>query len=158
MSYKISRLAIAGVVVSIIGLGATVTAVAHAESTGNADADKRIGKMKELGGSMKALAAVAKGEAAYTPALNAKAMKVKEIANEMASLFPAGSGVAKSRSKSEIWTKPAEFAAAITALKNAADGLVVATATGEQGNIGKALGATGKTCGGCHKPFRVPKD
>ena len=157
-SYKLPRLVVTGIVVSIIGLGSVASIAATSESTGNAEADKRIGKMKELGGSMKAISAVAKGEADYTPALNAKAMKIKEIANEMAMLFPAGSGVAKARSKPEIWSKPAEFSAAITALKNASIGLIAAVATGDQGKIGKALGVTGKTCGGCHKPFRVPED
>ncbi len=132
--------------------------IAHSESTGIPEADARIAKMKELGGSMKAIAAVAKGEAEYSPALNAKAETVQKIAMEMASLFPEGSGGEKTRSKPEIWTKKAEFSAAIKDLQMASEKLVVAVATGDRAAIGPALGATGKTCGGCHKPFRTPKD
>lgn len=145
------------IVAATLAVGSTA-AIAHAESTGNADADKRIMKMKELGGAMKAIAAVAKGEAEYTPELNAKAEKIHMIATEMASLFPEGSGVEEARSKPEIWSQPDKFSKAVADFEMASNGLVAAVATGEQGQIGAALGATGKTCGGCHKPFRKPKD
>lgn len=145
------------IVAATLAVGSTA-AIAHAESTGNADADKRIMKMKELGGAMKAIAAVAKGEAEYTPELNAKAEKINMIATEMASLFPEGSGVEEARSKAEIWSQPDKFSKAVADFEMASNDLVAAVATGEQGQIGAALGATGKTCGGCHKPFRKPKD
>lgn len=150
---KISTLIIA----ATMAIG-TTAAIAHDGSTGNADADKRIMKMKELGGAMKAVAAVAKGEAAYTPALNEQAVKIKMIAAEMGNLFPEGSGGEKTRSKDEIWSQPEAFEKAVADFEMAATGLVAAVETGDQGKIGAALGATGKTCGGCHKPFRAPKD
>ncbi|MBO6827560.1 MAG: cytochrome c [Sneathiella sp.] len=150
---KISTLIIA----ATMAIG-TTAAIAHDGSTGNADADKRIMKMKELGGAMKAVAAVAKGEAAYTPALNEQAAKIKMIAAEMGNLFPEGSGGEKTRSKDEIWSQPEAFEKAVADFDMAATGLVAAVETGDQGKIGAALGATGKTCGGCHKPFRAPKD
>ena len=37
-----------------------------------------------------------------------------------------------------------------------ADKLVEIVATGDAAAIGGQLQATGKACGGCHKPFRVP--
>ena len=36
--------------------------------------------------------------------------------------------------------------------------LAMAADTGDKGAIGKAMGALGKGCGGCHKPFRGPKN
>lgn len=148
-------------VVTVLGvvaaLGAGV-AVAHSHSTGIPEADKRIALMKELGMNMKAVAGVAKGEAAYTPALNNNAKRIQEIAAMMGDLFPEGSGGPKTRSKDEIWTDKDGFAKAVAAFDTAAAGLVPAVASGDQGKIGMALGAVGKTCGGCHKPFRSPKD
>jgi cytochrome c556 len=136
----------------------SVTAVtAHSMSTGNADADKRIGLMKELGSNMKAIADVAKGEAAYSPALNDNAKRINEIAKMMPDLFPAGSDTDKDRAKPEIWSNGAEFSAAAMDFEKASAALVAAVSTGDQGKIGAALGGTGKTCGGCHKPFREPK-
>lgn len=145
----------AAVVAAVLGLSVVS---AHSMSTGNADADKRIATMKELGGNMKDIAGVAKGEAAYTPALNKNAERVNEIAKMLPSLFLDGSDTETDRAKPEIWTKTAEFAAAAKEFEGASEALVTAVATGDQDTIGAALGSVGKTCGGCHKPFRVPKD
>ncbi|WP_169545313.1 c-type cytochrome [Sneathiella aquimaris] len=145
--------------VSILGASITVgAAVAHSETTGIPEADARIAKMKMLGENMKAIAAVAKGEAAYSPDLNKNAAKIASIGKEMPTLFPAGSGGEKTRSKPEIWINKEAFSKSITAFQMASENLQTAVATGDQGKIGQALGATGKTCGGCHKPFRTPKD
>jgi cytochrome c556 len=155
MSGLLGKIASGVLVTSFVVIGA---AVAHSESTGNADADARIATMKQLGGHMKAVAAVAKGEAEYSPALNKNAAGIKAIAAGMGDLFPVGSGGEKTRSKPEIWSSKADFNKAIEALQVASAGLEKAVATGDRGAIGQALGATGKTCGGCHKPFRKPKD
>ncbi len=155
MKSKVLRRGTLGSITAVFLAG---TSIAHSESTGIPEADHRIAKMKQLGGSMKAIAAVAKGEAAYTPELNEKAAVINAIAKEMLTLFPEGSGGEKTRSKPEIWMKKAEFEKAAQDFQVAAAGLVKAVSKGEQATIGAALGATGKTCGGCHKPFRTPKD
>ena len=155
MNILIKKILPTAVFAAVLGLSAVS---AHSMSTGNADADKRIGLMKELGSNMKAVAGVAKGEAAYTPALNKNAERINEIAKMMPTLFPEGSDTEADRAKPEIWTKKADFAAAAQDFANASEDLVAAVATGDQGKIGGALGGVGKTCGGCHKPFRAPKD
>ena len=146
------------VVSGVIGFAAMSSSIAHSESTGIPEADSRIAQMKELGKNMKAIAAVAKGEAAYSPALNQNAMAVKKIGEMMHTFFPDGSGGEKTRAKPEIWQKTAEFNTAIDNFKMASAMLVPAVSTGQQPKIGQALQAVGKTCGGCHKPFRKPKD
>ncbi|WP_025899158.1 c-type cytochrome [Sneathiella glossodoripedis] len=144
--------------VLVTGVMGVTVVTAHSTSTGNAEADKRIQMMKELGANMKAIAAVAKGEAAYSAALNENAKRIHEIAVMMPDLFPAGSDTDVDRAKPEIWTKAGEFTAVSKDFEQASAALKAAVETGDQGKIGAALGATGKTCGGCHKPFREPKD
>ncbi|WP_169569293.1 c-type cytochrome [Sneathiella limimaris] len=154
MKIKTLKYAAAVMVLGTIG----VTAVsAHSMSTGNADADKRITMMKELGMHMKKIAAVAKGEAKYSAALKKDAAGISEISAAMPDLFPEGSGGEKTRSKPEIWSDAAGFDKAVKDFQMAAAGLVAAVESGDQGQIGAALGATGKTCGGCHKPYRKPE-
>lgn len=154
MRSRVLRVAVITGLITAFSFG---SGLAHSESTGIPEADARISKMKELGKNMKAIAAVAKGEAAYSAALNGNAMKISAIAKEMSLLFPAGSGGDKTRAKPEIWMKTAEFNMAVGNFQAAVSGLVKGVATGQQADIGQALQATGKTCGGCHKPFRVPK-
>jgi cytochrome c556 len=154
MKNRVKVVISAGVLSVALGLSAVS---AHSMSTGIESADKRIGMMKELGQNMKAIAGVAKGEMAYSPELNAKAARVDAIADALPDLFPEGSGGPKTRSKDEIWSDKAGFTKALAEFKAATTNLVAAVETGDQGKIGAALGATGKTCGGCHKPFRAPE-
>lgn len=154
MKVRFAKVAMVAGLISIAMIGG-VAASSH--STGIPEADKRIAKMKELGKNMKAIAAVAKGEAAYSPALNDNAKMINAIAGEFSTLFPAGSGGEKTRAKPDIWQKTVEFSTARENFRMAAAALVKGVATGDQAMIGQALQATGKTCGGCHKPFRVPK-
>ncbi len=155
MKSTMLKAAILGGITAFVLIG---NSIAHSESTGIPEADSRIAKMKQLGGHMKAIAAFAKGETAYSRELNEKAAVINAIAKEMLALFPEGSGGQKTRSKPDIWVKKAEFEKVTRDFQVAAAGLVKAVSTGEQATIGAALGATGKTCGGCHKPFRSPKD
>lgn len=130
---------------------------AMAEATGNIAVDNRIAAMKNLGKNMKAIAAVAKGQAEYSAALNANAAEVARIAKTITSLFEEKVVMEGSRAKAEIWTDMKDFKLKAEALVMASEGLIVAVRTGDQGKIGAALGATGKNCGGCHKPYRIPK-
>jgi cytochrome c556 len=156
MSNRLTKTVFSAILGSGIILG---MANAHSETTGNAEADYRIGEMKKLGMNMGAIAKVAKGEVAYTDALNQNAKSIAELSANMSKWFPAGSGVEKSRSKPDIWDEAnkGKFAKAIEDLQAASLQLIVAVQTGDQAKIGGALKATGATCGGCHKPFRKPK-
>ena len=134
----------------------------HAESTGNADADHRISEMKKMGMNLGAIAKVAKGEMAYSDALNANAKAVAEIASGLDKLFPEGSGlpeVATSRAKPDIWEAQNKeaFQKDIENLQTASTQLVAAVQSADTAAIGAALKATGGSCGGCHKQFRTPE-
>lgn len=144
----------------ILGSGVILgVANAHSESTGNAEADYRIGEMKKLGMNMGAIGKVAKGEVAYSEALNQNAKAIAQLSANMSKWFPAGSGVEKSRAKPDIWDEAnkGKFAKEIEDLQAASLQLIVAVQSGDQAKIGGAIKAAGATCGSCHKAFRKPK-
>ena len=117
----------------------------------------RVDKMKEIGKNLGAIGKVAKGEMAYSPAIIANAEALVHLSKDVEKLFPEGSGGPDTRAKPEIWQKWSEFVAASQDFEDATPGLVTATKSGDVGQIKAAVGAVGKTCGGCHKPFRAPK-
>jgi len=130
---------------------ATSASVVHA----NADQIKyRKALMKGVGGAMGGLAAVVKGKVSASNAA-ALADAMNSFASIAPGAFPKGSGGDKTRAKDEIWSKAAEFKAAVSAFQKAAAGVAAAASSG--GNLKAAFGGLGKSCGGCHKPFRKPK-
>ena len=62
----------------------------------------------------------------------------------------------KTRAKPEIWSTYPEVAKKSKALKMALENLVTVAGSGLEGLRG-GIGAVGKACGGCHKPFREKK-
>lgn len=139
----------------LASIAATVFAGAALAGAHGSISDKRVASMKEIGGAMKAISDVAKGNAAASEATVAAAMKINTMAADIPSWFPEGSG--EYRAKANIWTDWAGFKAANDKLVAASADLVAATKTMDAGKIGAALGATGKTCGGCHDDYRGPK-
>ncbi|MFC3077301.1 c-type cytochrome [Phenylobacterium terrae] len=72
--------------------------------------------------------------------------------------FPKGSGPeagVKTAAKPEIWSDAAGFTAAQKAFQAEAGKLGQAAAKGDLGAIRPQVGATGRTCAGCHNKFRV---
>ncbi len=155
MSRKIFNIIIVAGVGSLTLFGA---AIASSHSTGNAVVDARMAAMKNLGKNMKAIGAVAKGEAPYSNALNTNAAEVAKIATQISGLFKEKVMVDTDRAKPEIWMQMDDFRIKAKDFEKASDTLVAAVSSGDQGAIGAALGATGKSCGGCHKPYRKPKE
>lgn len=139
----------------LASIAATVFAGAALAGAHGSMSDKRVASMKEIGGAMKAISDVAKGNAEASDATVAAAMKINALAAKVPSWFPEGSG--EYRAKANIWTDWAGFKVANDKLVAASADLVAATKTMDAGKIGAALGATGKTCGGCHETYRGPK-
>lgn len=150
---KLANISIAAIACTVILIGG-----AMAESTGNMTVDKRIAAMKELGKNMKAIAAVAKGQAEYSAQLSGNAAQIKRIAMTIPGVFKDKVVMEGSRAKAEIWMNKSDFKMKSEALAMATDGLIAAVKTGDAGKIGAALGATGKNCGACHKLYRLPKE
>ena len=122
----------------------------------------RKAQMQLYSWNLGALGAMAKGNVAYdAKAASSAANNLLALANlDAGSMWPQGTDSTampgKTRAKAEAWTtypkvaeKGKEFnAAAVELASVAGNGLEALQA---------AVGAVGKTCGGCHKPFREEK-
>ena len=118
--------------------------------------------MKLYGFYMGQLGAMAKGKMAYDAKvaqgaadgllalarLDTRKMWLKGSGNDMLGT--------KTRAKPEIWSTYSEVATKSKALKTALESLVKVAGRGLDGLKG-GIGAVGKSCGGCHKPFREKK-
>ena len=139
--------------------GATTTLVAQAGAHGDdlSAHGARHAAMAAIGGHMKALSAVAKGQAPADDVAAGHAKSLRGLAGTVKFLFPEEPIAEKSRAIPAIWEKWDEFAAISDQFTLASGKLVEAVASGDAGQVGAALGEVGKTCGGCHKPFRGAK-
>lgn len=126
-------------------------AVAHADAV----FEKREAAMKQAGGALKALGGAAKA-GTVGPAEVAKAEELAAFAAMLPDLFPEGSLSAESRALPEIWTDAEGWQAKVAEFTAAADAVAAAAKAGDAAALDEAVGATGPTCGGCHKVFRGP--
>ena len=131
---------------------AVISSVALAQ--GSSIFEKRVASMKSQGAAMAAIGKYVKGEAGYSPAVEQAAKRLQEHSRAIPSEFPQGSTHEKSRAKPEIWTDWATFEKWAKDLQTASDALVKAAVAQDKQKTGEALGAAGKTCGGCHDAFR----
>jgi cytochrome c556 len=115
--------------------------------------------LKDMGASMKAIVDQVKGGTLDRTVMGDAAKKIAAYSRELPKWFPKGTGEeagVKTAAKPEIWANPEDFQAAAEKFPPEADKLVEIVATGDAAAIGGQLQATGRACGGCHKPFRVP--
>lgn len=69
--------------------------------------------------------------------------------------FGADTNYPPSKSKAEVWEKPAEFDKAKQDFLAATDTLLKAAESKEEGKVGAPYQKVYDTCQGCHKAFRV---
>lgn len=115
--------------------------------------------MKSVGSNIGNIAMVAKGEVSFIGNTPMNARAISEGLSAARDLFPEGTGpeAGETRALPSIWQDNAKFVAALEKSQQAADAMVAAAETGDLGEIRKAIGALGKTCGGCHDDFRKKK-
>lgn len=128
---------------------------AGSASAGEADIKYRQAVMKALGGHMGAAVAIVKGAVDNKSHLTEHANAIAGIGRMTGDVFPKGSDMgAETRALPVIWEKPDDFAKVVAAFATASDNFAKAANSGDMGAVGAALGELGKSCGGCHKPFR----
>jgi len=133
---------------------------ASSQDAGEKAVKARQGFMQVVGWNAGPLFGMAKGEVAYdaeqaaTAAANLKALAGMSIGN----MFPEGTSKAdmpgKTRALPDIWADMAKFGQAHDAWATAVDGVNDAAGKGQEA-LAAAVGELGKSCGGCHKPFRA---
>ena len=112
--------------------------------------------MSAIANSRAMLSAVIDDEVPYRNHLLAHAVSLNRLAVITGDIFPAGSGVDNTRARDEIWEDEEDFKTAVTAFQNASSELLESVYTGDLNAIQDAIGSIGRTCGGCHRPFRKP--
>jgi len=145
-------------VLAVAALTAAAGSMA-ADETPEATIKARQEKFKDLGKQAKAIVGQLKAGALDKAALPDQAKKIAEYAHELPTWFPKGTGPdsgVKTLAKPEIWTQADEFKTAAEKFQAEADKLVQVAANGDVAAVGAQFQATGKTCQGCHKPFRTP--
>jgi cytochrome c556 len=136
-----------------IGLTAAVAVAATATEAIKA----RQEAMESVGDAMKALGAIAKGEAPFDAAVVKKnAATIAEHLKVAEPQFIPGSdkGDVETWAKPEIWSDPAMFGETMKKAQDAAEALQGVT---EEAAYRPALGQLGQNCKNCHDMYRRPK-
>ncbi len=91
--------------------------------------------------------------------LEKAAASIEEATVDQMQWFPAGTGpeAGKTRAMPEIWSKPAEFAAARKMFADRAPALTAAVKAKDAEAVGKAFREVGGACKNCHDNFRAPE-
>ena len=124
--------------------------------------DARRSLMKNMSKNIKVVASfVKKGKGTTEDVARSARMIASDIAR-FPNYYPKGtaqgSTAGNTRSKVQIWTRWASFTGAAAKATNTALNLAMAADIGDKDALGSALGSLGKSCGGCHKRFRGPKN
>ncbi|MDF1793561.1 MAG: cytochrome c [Thalassobaculaceae bacterium] len=149
-----SLIAVTLVLVAILAYGLQGGAVVEAHSGATGVVKERMDLMKALGGELKALAQMFKGETEFDPVVvEAKARAIEARASSaITSLFPDGSGGAPSKASAEIWSHWPEFEAKADELGTQASALAAVADAGPDA-ARRAFGKLAGACKSCHQDF-----
>lgn len=109
-----------------------------------------------IGGHMKGMVAVLKGQVPHTENLGPHAKAIAALSQMVENVFPPDSDFGETRAKMDIWKNQADFKEKISAFQKAAADLA-ATDPSDMKAFGSAVGALGKTCKSCHDKYREEK-
>ena len=143
-----------------VGLALIMAAQSVAAGSSEDEVKYRKSVMKAIGGHTGAIAAVVKGQVSYGAHVASHARGIKDMSLLVGDVFPANSGpdsFKDTRALAKIWDEPTKFKEAVTAFQQAAAKFADIAESGDSGAIAAGLGDLGKSCGGCHKPFRAEK-
>ena len=111
--------------------------------------------MKGIGAHINNIAAIAKGKITFTGNLISDAQGIVNGLATASALFPSGTDGGKTNALAALWEDREGFDKALEKSKERAKQLLaVVRGSTDIAEIGQALGALGKSCGGCHKPYR----
>jgi cytochrome c556 len=120
------------------------------------EVEKREGMMKQIGGSMGALAAISKGEKPYdAEVVKAAVTTISTNAKAFPDQFPQGSETGSAAAPA-IWENFEDFKAKAAKLGADAD-TVLAGLPADQAGVATAMKTLGADCGTCHQTYRLKK-
>lgn len=144
----------------IVATGLSLPGLASAQTpatfTRLADAVKyRQAAFQVLSTHVQRVGAMAKGEVPFDKAsAEVNATLIELLSRQVATAFPAGSDMAPSKAKPEVWTAPADFKTHGEQLQSAAGKLSGAARVGDAAAFKAAFGAMTQTCKACHDGYR----
>jgi cytochrome c556 len=114
--------------------------------------------MESVGGHMGAIGAIMKNKLPYTATIAAHAEALQLTSTVIEEAFKKEVTEGKTDAKPDIWQDWDKFAAAAKKLGEESGKLAEVAQGGDAAAIGAQVKELGKACGGCHKPFRKPKE
>ena len=141
----------------VLGLATSIPLAASAqEAEPHPAAEYRQALMQGLRSHTGALRALLGGDVDYDGHVLHHAEAVQGIAAMALNAFPEGTGGEGSRAMDEIWANWDDFLVKARALKEGADALAEAAASGDMALVEEAMSAVGGSCRGCHTDYRAP--
>ena len=118
--------------------------------------ERRHDNYEKIGDAMKLVSRELKAEAPDLGRVRSGAATIAELAPQVPSWFPAGTGpdVGKTEARAEIWQKPDDFAAKAEGFRTAALAFAAAAQGSDLAAIRAAHGNLGKSCKACHDLYR----
>ena len=149
MKFRIAALAL------IAGIAAAPSALSHLDSTAF-NQSYRQSLFALLGANFGPMASMVKGEMPWDEARfigwSGDLAKVAEL--DIMRGFPAGSGVGRTRAKSEIWDKLEDFEAKIADLRKETALMADVARNGDRRELIRQFQRTGGTCKACHDEYK----
>ena len=152
MGKSIRRLTAAALTAVILSVG-----MAGAVSANEGALAYRKAVMTAIGGHMKSIVAIIKGQVPFKEHLKGHAHAMAELAKLTSPIFPKGSDMGDTTISPAVWEKPAEFEKARMAFVQASADLAKVANSGDMDAFMAKFGPLGGSCKGCHKPFRIKK-
>ena len=113
----------------------------------------RQGVMEALGKHVGAISMMVRGKVPYDHMVD-QANALAATAATVGDVFPAGSDAGETHALPAIWEQQEDFQSKVTALQDASRNFASVAASGDKAAIGKALGAVGGSCKGCHDDYK----
>lgn len=138
----------------MVGPGAVAAQTAPSQVIG-----QRQDAMKGLGGAMKTLTPMVRGEQPWNQAEAVKAATtINNVSKAIPQVFPPGSGPesgVKTGALPIIWQQTADYQLKAKALEEASGVLLGLAQAGNSDGVKNQFGNVGKACGGCHEVYRA---
>ncbi len=114
--------------------------------------------MQAVGGHMGSIGAILKNKLPYKTSIVAHAQSLQMTSTVIEDAFKKKITEGKTDAKPDIWKDWDKFVAAAKKMGEESGKLADVVQAGDMAAIGPQVKALGKSCGGCHKPFRKPKE
>lgn len=134
------------------------TAAADAAENAPPEVQYRQTLMEIVGSNMGAIGDIMKNRLDLPGHIAVHAGEMADSAKLIAPAFKKNVSTEWTDAKPDIWTDWKKFESAIADFEEAARNLEAAAKGSDPSAVGPAMKALGKSCGGCHKPFRKPKE